>query len=102
MKKKLGLSGLPGYHVENVRHGLTILETVFPEIASEITEILKNYYIYEDQIIKPGGGKSPMVTALEKGFKKTGWEKRNVEMEVLVDYLNPYLPTSLVSITKSL
>jgi len=85
MKKESGLSGLPGYHVKTVRHGLIILETVFPEIASEITEILKNYYIYEDQIIKPGGGKSPMVKALEKAFKKTGWEKRNVDMEVLVD-----------------
>ena len=73
------------YEVHESKHSTAILRNDFQAEWNDIVEVLTHFRLRRSDILRPGGGKSPIASALDSGFFEKGWEKKTFRTEVVVD-----------------
>src|SRR5690606_14580071 len=76
---------LPGYEVYFTRHAEVILEAKYREAKEELINILKDFYLFPEDILQGGGGKAKITQRLEDQLKRLQWTKKKVSDQHIVD-----------------
>ncbi len=71
------------YEIHEWKHATAILWNDFQAEWNDIIEVLTNFRLRRSDVLKPGGGKSPIATALDSGFFERGWEKKTFRTELV-------------------
>jgi hypothetical protein len=89
------------YHVQEWRHGITILSSVYPKEWKDIIETLRSFKLLRSDILKPGKNKSPVAAKIDGELYSRGWEEKSFDTKIIVDD-NPHpSPTHSVDCFKS-
>lgn len=64
-----------GYQVKVVSHARAILETDFPEVEAELTEVLEKFKIPVEELIAGGGGEAKGTQRLRNALAAKQWPK---------------------------
>lgn len=62
------------YFIDERRNGLIVIKQKYPHLWKEIKFALRGFRLYFDEVVDPGGGKSPVTQRMEKFFKHKDWE----------------------------
>ena len=73
------------YQVHEWKHAIAILRNDFPTEFNDIVAVLSDFRLQKNDIVAPGGGKSPIARALDSAFFGRGWEKKTFRTGVVVD-----------------
>lgn len=76
---------LDNYEIHEWRHAKAILNSDFTAEWMDIIEVLASFRLTRSSILKPGGRKSPIATALDRGFYERGWIEKTFQTKVVVD-----------------
>lgn len=74
-----------GFDVATVSHARAILSGDFPEVASQLEEILLQSQIPIEEIIGSGGGETKGTQRLRRALKEKGWRKHNFTVQRVID-----------------
>lgn len=74
-----------GFDVHAVNHARAVLENDFPQTVREMCEILLNFTISAEELVRPGGAEAPSTKRLKNAFESNGWPKREVKIGKTVD-----------------
>src|SRR3954471_23414831 len=74
-----------GFFVETLSHAWAILSGDFPDVASEIEEILLASTIPIEEIVGSGGGKTKGTQRLRRALREKGWRKHNFIVQRVID-----------------
>ncbi len=74
-----------GFEVRYLNHARAILNVDFPEVLSEVQEVLSNFSITVESLVRGGGGEHDLTQRLRVAFASRGWRKHNFEVEKLID-----------------
>ena len=102
----MGLDLIPAairekFQVAERHHACAILKTDFPQEWSDLLAVLRDFSLPKSHIIAPGGGKSPIATALNGSFYKREWKKKVFKIKVQVDDQVTLSPTHEVDYFKN-
>jgi hypothetical protein len=89
------------YEVHEWKHACAILRNDFPVEWGDITEVLTSFRLRRSDIVKPGGGKSPIAKALDHAFYERGWVEKSFDTKVIVDANEMLSPTHKVDCYKN-
>jgi hypothetical protein len=64
---------MSNYYVNSERNGLSILMHEHSDKWEEIKDALGEFKLYHNDIVSPGGGKSPITKRMERLFADTEW-----------------------------
>ncbi|MFZ5782293.1 MAG: BglII/BstYI family type II restriction endonuclease [Pseudomonadota bacterium] len=80
-------SGLESKHfqVDFQSHAKAILQLDFPEVATELEEVLLGSKIPIEEIIGSGGGETKGTQRLRKALRAKAWEKHNFKVQRTID-----------------
>jgi len=92
---------LERYHVQEWRHGITILASVYPTEWRDILETLREFRLLRSEILKAGGNKSPIATRLDTSFYRRGWQEKAFDTKITVDGVPHPSPTHKVDCYKN-
>jgi hypothetical protein len=81
------------FHVEERGHACSILATDFPNEFRDIVECLEGFVLRRSHILTPGGGRSPISTALDGFLRERGWQERSFDIKIVVDDKATPMPT---------
>lgn len=70
-----------GYQVEVLSHARAILEVDFPEVETELTEVLENFRIPVAELIAGGGGEAKGTQRLRNALADKQWPKFHFNVE---------------------
>jgi CRISPR-associated protein Csd2 len=73
------------YECHNHRHAIAILTLDYPELLSEICDVLLAFRISLNDIKRAGGNESQIPKILSKYLRPMGWEERKLNAEMVVD-----------------
>ena len=76
---------LDNYEIHEWRHAKAILNSDFTAEWMDIIDVLASFRLMRSSILKPGGRKSPIATALDRGFYERGWIEKTFQTKVVVD-----------------
>lgn len=82
-------------------HASAILKTDFPEEYLQVISILSNFTLTKEDILKPGGRKSPISEKLDSQFYNLGWKEKKFETVVKVDDVSYPTPTHKIDCFKN-
>jgi len=74
-----------GFLVETLSHAWAILSGDFPDVASEIEEILLASTIPIEEIVGSGGGETKGTQRLRRALREKGWRKHNFIVQRVID-----------------
>lgn len=74
-----------GFQVEFRSHALAIVGTDFPEVASQLEDVLLVSAIPIEEIIGSGGGETKGTQRLRNALKERGWRKHNFVVQRIID-----------------
>ncbi|MEM8773998.1 MAG: BglII/BstYI family type II restriction endonuclease [Pseudomonadota bacterium] len=74
-----------GYQIETRNHAEAILGVDFAPQVSALTNVLKNFRLKSEDIIKSGGGHAELTMRLRDALVEQGWEKHNFVAQTIVD-----------------
>jgi hypothetical protein len=89
------------YEIHEWKHASAILESDFPEEWQDIIEILNNFQLKRSEVLKPGGGLSPISQWFNRSFINRGWREKSFETKILVDNKEIQSPTHKVDCVKN-
>ncbi len=89
------------YEIHEWRHATAILSFDFAAEWNDTLEVLANFYLPKSDILKPGGGKSPIAKSLDAGFFERGWEKKRFRTSMVVDGARIENPTHEIDCYKN-
>ena len=81
------------YEVHEWRNGLAILSAAHPKEWSDILAVLKRFRLRRSDIMKPGGAKGLISSALDSHFTKLGWIEKKFDTRIVVDKSEFVTPT---------
>lgn len=84
------------YEVHEWKHACAVLKEDFPKEWDGIVDILGKFRLSISDILKPGGGLSPVSQRFNKAFKAKGWVEKGFETEIVVDQQKMASPTHKV------
>jgi hypothetical protein len=61
------------YEIHDLRHASAILFKDFPLEWTDIVDVLSNFRLYKEWIIKAGGRKSPIAQSIDDAFYSKVW-----------------------------
>src|ERR1043166_271107 len=76
---------LKAYDFHDHQHAIAVLTVDFPELLSEICDVLLAFRISIDQIKKAGGNESEIPKALSRLLCPLGWKEQELHVELKVD-----------------
>lgn len=89
------------FDIYDFRHGSTILENDFPKEYLELANFLSSFVLTSDDILTPGGKKSPIAKKFDDGLYKLGWEEKQWDIKIEVDGEDRNSPTHKVDYFKN-
>jgi hypothetical protein len=89
------------YEVHEWKHACAVLKGDFSEEWNDIIEVLADFRLKKSAVMAPGGGKSPIATALDGAFFAKGWTEKSFETKVVVDKKPIETPTHKVDCFKN-
>jgi restriction endonuclease BglII len=89
------------FEVAERHHACAILKHDFPDEWRDLLSVLGDFCLPKSHIITPGGGKSPIATALNGSFYKRDWKKKVFKIRVQVDDVVTLAPTHEVDYFKN-
>ncbi|MDO4925359.1 MAG: BglII/BstYI family type II restriction endonuclease [Turicibacter sp.] len=92
---------LDSYDVFEWNHATSILFCDFPNEFDEIINILRNFKLKKEDILKNGGRKSPIAESLDSQFYKLNWEEKWFDVNINVDGNSVLIPTHGVDCYKN-
>lgn len=84
-KELLSKNILERYEVHEWKHACAILKNDFPSEWIDITELLEQFRLCKSWILKPGGRKSQVSTAIDEFLFAKGWVEKEFATSVQVD-----------------
>jgi hypothetical protein len=82
-------------------HASAILMTDFPNEYEEIISILGNFNLTRQDILTPGGRKSPIAEKLDGQFYALGWSEKQFHIDITVDSEDYHTPSHKVDCYKN-
>lgn len=90
------------YHVQEWRHGITILASVYPKEWKDILETLREFRLLRSAILEPGGSKSPNISGkIDGALYARGWVEKSFDTRITVDDAEHPSPTHKVDCFKN-
>ncbi|WJQ81015.1 BglII/BstYI family type II restriction endonuclease [Brevibacillus brevis] len=89
------------FEVYEKNHAIAILMTDFPKEYEEIINILREFELTKDDILKPGGRKSPIAEKLDGQFYQLGWLEKQFRIDISVDSEDHHTPSHKVDCYKN-
>ncbi|MEA3641520.1 MAG: BglII/BstYI family type II restriction endonuclease [Lamprobacter sp.] len=74
-----------GFEVLALHHAEAILIHDMPEALAEIEEVLGEIEIPIEELVRGGGGESPLTQRMRRALAQCGWNKHNFEIKKIVD-----------------
>ncbi len=74
-----------GFDIKHLNHAKAVLERDFPQPTSELCEILLDFTITVEELVRRGGGEAPFTQRLRHAFESHGWPKREITIGKTVD-----------------
>ena len=81
----LNVVEVAGFEIEYLNHAKAVLERDFPEPADELRDILLGTAIQAEELVRGGGGESPVTQRLRRALTEKGWSTRRVTIRKFVD-----------------
>jgi hypothetical protein len=102
----MGLHQLPGfirdhYVVQEWRHASAILLTDFPDLFSDIIDVLTRFRLKKSEIVVGGGAKTKIAGWVDAELRAKGWKERQFKTAFQVDERRIESPTHKVDCFKS-
>ncbi|MFA5138307.1 MAG: BglII/BstYI family type II restriction endonuclease [Elusimicrobiota bacterium] len=88
------------YEVHEWKHACAVLNEDFPEQWGNIVEILSEFRLHRRNVLKPGGGLSPISQWFNNAFDRRGWVEKSFETKFVVDEKEIESPTHKVDCVK--
>lgn len=79
------LTQLSGYTFKSIRHASAIIESDFPGVVTNLFDSLDKFGVKPSDIMKRGGGLSPIVQNLNRILNENGWHEQAIDYEVRVN-----------------
>lgn len=89
------------FYVIERNHASAILMTDFPDEYNEIITVLNEFILTREDILTPGGSKSPIATKLDGKFYGYGWNEHQFHIDIMVDNESYHTPTHKVDCFKN-
>ncbi len=84
------------FDIYEYRHAGTLLKHDFPEEYGQLTDLLNSFTITHEDILTPGGRKSPIAQRFDDELYRNGWEEKHWDVTVTIDGNNFPSPTHKV------
>ncbi|WP_197538690.1 MULTISPECIES: BglII/BstYI family type II restriction endonuclease [unclassified Clostridium] len=81
-------------------HAIAILKSDFPNEYQEIISVLENFTLHKNDILTPGGRKSPIANKLDSALYKLGWIEKQFKINISVDSKDYHTPTHNIDCCK--
>ena len=75
-----------GFDIDAVNHAEAVLERDFPQPMAELCDILLGITISVEELVRGGGGESPVTRRLRNALSDRGWPTRQVTIRRIVDH----------------
>lgn len=89
------------YEIFTFNNPLAILKSIYPSEWNDLLGLLSSFKLYKEDIIAPGGRKSPIANQLDSFLYKRGWEEQNFDIQISVNGHSENLPTHKVDCFKN-
>jgi len=89
------------YEVREWRNGLSVLTAAHHSEWQDILNVLGQFWLFKSDILKPGGGKSPIANRLDSAFFNLDWEEKSFDTKIIVDDIVHETPTHKVDCFKN-
>jgi hypothetical protein len=101
-RSKVPADILERYYVQEWRHGITILSSVYPKEWKDIIETLREFRLLRSAVLEPGGNKSPNISSkIDKALYARGWREKSFDTKITVDEVPHPSPTHAVDCFKN-
>jgi len=102
----MGIDLLPEFIREHYdhrewRHACAILKYEYPNEWNDVLEVLMNFRLLKSNIIKGGGNKSLMSTAIDSALYDKGWRETKFNTKMVVDETERITPTHKIDCYKN-
>ncbi|MYA60935.1 MAG: restriction endonuclease [Chloroflexi bacterium] len=74
-----------GFDILELNHANAVLEQDFPEPTAELSEILLDFTIQVEELVRRGGGEAPFTQRLGRAFEHYGWQQREITIGKTID-----------------
>ncbi len=74
-----------GFDIHALNHAKAVLERDFPQPLTELCDIMRNFTIPVEEIVRRGGGETPFTQRLRRAFEQRRWPKRKITIRKSVD-----------------
>lgn len=89
------------YKVREWKHACAVLKNDFPDEWNDIIDVLTHFRFGKSDILKRGGGLSPVSQRFNKLFKQKGWVEKRFETQIVIDEKKIESPTHKVDCYKN-
>lgn len=89
------------FHIIERNHASAILMTDFREEYEEIITVLGEFVLKKEDILTPGGRKSPISEKLDSKFYSFGWKEQQFHIDIMVDDVPYHTPSHKVDCFKN-
>jgi hypothetical protein len=89
------------YEIREWRHACAVLKGDFPAEWQDIVKVLGEFRLHKEDIVAPGGGKSPISQWFDRAFGSHGWAEKSFETQIVVDKRKMDTPTHAVDCYKN-
>lgn len=89
------------YDIYEFRHAATILKNDFTAEYAEIIDLLENFQVSHEDIITPGGRKSPIASKFDNELYSRGWLEKKWDISISIDGDKRPSPTHSVDYYKN-
>lgn len=69
------------YSWAETRNAAAVLQASDPEAFAELREVLREFSLYDTDLLKPGGNRGPIAIRLDSAFARRGWSAVRVNTE---------------------
>ena len=74
-----------GFDIHALNHAKAVLERDFPQPLTELCDIMRNFTIPVEEIVRRGGGETPFTQRLRRAFEQRRWPKREITISKTID-----------------
>jgi len=92
---------LQNYEVYEFRHPCAILKEDFAAEWRDLIEVLRGFELKRNEIVAPGGRKSPVASRLDGALFIRGWTEKAFDTDIIVDTISRKSPTHKVDCFKN-
>lgn len=93
-------SVLDKFDIYERNHSVAILKTDFPNEFNDIVEVLSNFTLTRNDILTPGGRKSPIAGKLDAALYERGWLEKQFKVNIEIDSHDYNTPTHKIDCCK--